>query len=194
MEICAVCERSLEECICCPECGHICSLDTGELFCPVCFPAKNRMHEYFMRLALKEAEEALKEGEVPVGAVLVKENKVIASARNRKEADTDPTAHAELLVLRKGACATGKWRLTDATIYVSKEPCVMCAGAMVNARLGRLVYGCRDHRFGAVESQYHIVSDPRLNHNIEVISGILANNCADILKRFFVKLRNQRDG
>ena len=146
-----------------------------------------------MRLALKEAELAFLEGEVPVGAVLVKENRIIATAYNTKESKIDPTAHAELIVLRKGSSAIGNWRLTDTTLYVTKEPCVMCAGAMVNARLGRLVYGCNDQRHGAVVSRYQIVSDPLLNHQIEVISGVLENNCADILKRFFVKLRENND-
>lgn len=149
--------------------------------------------EYFMRLALKEAEAAFIEGEVPVGAILVKEKRVIATAHNKREAKFDPTAHAELIVLREGASETGNWRLTDATLYVTKEPCVMCAGAMVNARLGRLVYGCKDNKYGAVTSQYQITSDPVLNHQIEVKYGVLENDCANIIKRFFVKLRNNPD-
>ena len=150
-------------------------------------------NEYFMRLALEEAKAAFTEGEVPVGAVLVKEGRIIAKAHNIKEVTNDPTAHAELMVLRGGALSAGKWRLTDTTLYVTKEPCVMCAGAMVNARLGRLVYGCRDERYGAVISQYQIVTDPRLNHKIEVVSGVLEKDCADILKRFFEKLRTDRE-
>ena len=146
-----------------------------------------------MRLALVEAETAFRENEVPVGAILVKGNRVIASAHNKKETQTDPTAHAELLVLKEGASKTKDWRLTDATLYVNKEPCVMCAGAMINARLGRLVYGCKDSRYGAVTSQYRIGSDLKLNHSIEVISGILEKDCADIIKRFFVKLRTVPD-
>jgi len=175
----------------------VCSLDLGELFCPVCFPEKkaaldgrdNRPDEHYMHLALKEAGEAFAENEVPVGAVLVKGGEIIASARNRRESLHDPTAHAELLAIREGAMKTGNWRLTDATLYVTKEPCVMCAGAMVNARLGRLVYGCRDERYGAVTSRYQLVYDPSLNHRVKVISGILEDECADILKRFFVQLR-----
>lgn len=143
-----------------------------------------------MRLALKEAEAAVSENEVPVGAVLVLDGKVVASAHNRRESENDPTAHAELLVLRKGAAETDNWRLTGSTLYVTKEPCVMCAGAMVNARLTRLVYGCRDSRYGAVVSQYQIASDARLNHRVDVLSGILEEECSEILKKFF-KIRRQ---
>jgi tRNA(adenine34) deaminase len=141
--------------------------------------------EYFMRLAMKEAEAAYAKGEVPVGAVLVADDKVVATAHNRKESTSDPTAHAELLVIREGAVKGGEWRMTDATLYVTKEPCVMCAGAMINARVGRLVYGCRDERFGAVNSRYQLLHDPGLNHQIRVIPGVLAHECAEILKEFF---------
>ena len=143
-----------------------------------------------MRLALKEAYTAFSEDEVPVGAVLVLDDKVVAYAHNRREFENDPTAHAELIVLRKSASEIDNWRLTGSTLYVTKEPCVMCAGAMVNARLTRLVYGCRDSRYGAVASQYQIASDARLNHRVDVFSGILENECSDILKKFF-KVRRQ---
>jgi len=146
--------------------------------------------EFFMRLALKEAYTAFSEDEVPVGAVLVLDDKVVAYAHNRREFENDPTAHAELIVLRKSASEIDNWRLTGSTLYVTKEPCVMCAGAMVNARLTRLVYGCRDSRYGAVASQYQIASDARLNHRVDVFSGILENECSDILKKFF-KVRRQ---
>ena len=149
--------------------------------------------EYFMRLALKEAEIAFIEGEVPVGAVLVREDTVIAAVHNVKEASNDPTAHAELIALRQGALAAGNWRLNDAVLYVTKEPCVMCAGAMVNARLSKLVYGCKDNRYGAVTSRYQITYDPVLNHQVKIISGVLEDECADILRRFFVKLRKSPD-
>jgi len=151
------------------------------------------MDEYFMRLALKEAESAFEVGEIPVGALIVVKDQVIASAHNLKEALNDPTAHAELTVIREGAIRIGNWRLNDATLYVTKEPCVMCAGAMVNARLGRLVYGCRDERFGAITSRHQLAHDPGLNHRIKVVSGVLENECADIIKRFFVKLRTIND-
>lgn len=138
-----------------------------------------------MRLALEEAEAAFKESEIPVGAILVKENRVIATAHNTKEAETDPAAHAELIVLREGASEIGNWRLTDTTLYVTKEPCIMCAGAMINARLGKLIYGCRDTKAGGVDSLYNILSDKRLNHQLEVVSRILEDECAEILKKFF---------
>lgn len=142
-----------------------------------------------MRLALKEAEKALERNDVPVGAVLAIGSSVIASAHNSKESTNDPTAHAELLVIREAAIKTGHWRLSEATLYVTKEPCVMCTGAMVNARLGKLVYGCSDERYGAVRSRFQLAYDPALNHRITVVSGVLDKECADILKRFFVQLR-----
>ena len=145
--------------------------------------------EYYMRYALKEAEQAYTEDEVPVGAVLVCSDEVVASSHNMKESTSDPTAHAELIAIREGTSKKGNWRLTDATLYVTKEPCVMCAGAMVNARLGRLVFGCRDERFGGILSQYQIASDPSLNHQITVVSGVLAQDCTDILKKFFLLRR-----
>lgn len=145
----------------------------------------NDRDEYFMRLAIDEAEEAFSAGEVPVGALLVKEDDVIFSAHNSKESTSDPTAHAELIVIREGAMKAGEWRLMDYTLYVTKEPCVMCAGAMINARLGRLVYGCKDDRYGAVISRYQIVHDPFFNHGIKVISGVMEHECANILKKFF---------
>ncbi len=141
--------------------------------------------EYFMSLAIKEAEAAFDEGEVPVGAVLVKGNEIIASTHNRKEEHNDPTAHAELNIIREGTLKARDWRLTEMTLYVTKEPCVMCAGAMINARLGRLVFGCRDERFGAVTSRLQLVNDPALNHEVRVLADVLEEECAEILKRFF---------
>lgn len=143
----------------------------------------------FMRLALEEAGLAFDEGEVPVGAVLVKGGNIIAGAHNNRESSNDPTGHAEIIALRQGAGGSERWRLTDATLYVTKEPCIMCAGAMMNARLGRLVYGCRDEKGGAVDSLYNLLSDKRLNHQVEIISDVLAEECAEILKRFFQERR-----
>jgi len=145
--------------------------------------------EYFMRLALEEAEAAFDADEVPVGAVMVQGDAVIARTHNRRESSNDPTGHAELLALRVAAQKMQRWRLSEATLYVTKEPCIMCAGAMVNARLGRLVYGCRDEKGGAVDSLYKLLSDNRLNHQVEVVSGILGDECAEILKRFFQERR-----
>jgi len=144
---------------------------------------------YFMGLALEEAKLAFVEGEVPVGAVLAIDGNVVAKAHNSRETSKDPTGHAEILVLRSGTNENSSWRLANATLYVTKEPCIMCAGAMVNARLGRLVYGCRDEKGGAVDSLYKLLSDRRLNHQVEVISGILEDECAEILKRFFQERR-----
>jgi tRNA(adenine34) deaminase len=144
---------------------------------------------YFMRLALEEAKLAFQQGEVPVGAVLVKDSRVIAKAHNSRETSKDPTGHAEILVLRSGTHEDDGWRLTDETLYVTKEPCIMCAGAMLNARLGRLVYGCKDKKGGAVDSIYNLLSDRRLNHQIGVVSGVLEDECAEILKRFFQERR-----
>ncbi len=139
----------------------------------------------FMEMALEEANAAFAEGEVPVGSVLVIGNTVIARAHNTKEYSNDPTNHAEMLALKSGAQKVGRWRLSDATLYVTMEPCIMCAGAMVNARLGRLVYGCRDDKGGAVDSLYALLSDQRLNHRVTVVSGVLEEECAEMLKKFF---------
>lgn len=144
---------------------------------------------YFMRLALKEASLAFQEREVPVGAVLVKDGNVCASGHNLRESSKDPSAHAEILALREGTKGLDNWRLTGTTLYVTKEPCIMCAGAIVNSRIDRLVYGCRDTKAGGVDSLYKILSDTRLNHQVEVASGVLEDECAEILKRFFLERR-----
>jgi tRNA(adenine34) deaminase len=142
-----------------------------------------------MRLALKEAGLAFQEGEIPVGAVLAMEGELIEQAHNLREDSKDPTAHAEILALRKGASKGDGWRLTGATLYVTKEPCTMCAGAIVNSRIKRLVYGCKDTKAGGVDSLYNIPKDKRLNHQVEVVSGILEDECSEILKRFFAERR-----
>lgn len=144
---------------------------------------------YFMKLALEEAGLAFSEGEVPVGAVIVNGESILSRARNTRETSKDPTAHAEILAIRKGVEKSDSWRLSNATLYVTKEPCIMCAGAMVNARIKRLVYGCKDEKGGAAESLYHLLSDKRLNHQVEIVSGVLEDECVEILKRFFQKRR-----
>jgi tRNA(adenine34) deaminase len=144
---------------------------------------------YFMRLAFEEAEAAFDADEVPVGAVIVQGDAVIARTHNRRESSNDPTGHAELLAIRVASQKLQRWRLSDTTLYVTKEPCIMCAGTMVNARLGRVVYGCRDEKGGAVDSLYKLLSDERLNHQVEVVSGVLEDLCAEILKKFFQKRR-----
>lgn len=148
-----------------------------------------------MRLALKEAGLAFQKGEIPVGAVLVLKGEVISASHNLREALKDPTAHAEILSLRAATQASDSWRLSGAALYVTKEPCVMCAGAMVNSRIARLVYGCRDEKAGGVESLYRILGDPRLNHQVAVVSGVLADESADLLRRFFRQRRKEtREG
>ena len=138
-----------------------------------------------MELALAEAEKALVNGDVPIGAVLAKGEEVLASAGNEREHRGDPTAHAEVLVLRAGAEKLGNWRLEGTTMYVTLEPCPMCAGAIVLARVDHLVYGPQDPRAGAAYSLYNIVQDPRLNHNVEITTGVLADRCALLLRSFF---------
>jgi len=144
---------------------------------------------YFMKLALEEACRAFSEGEVPVGAIVVIGDAVVAKAHNVRERQNDPVAHAEIIALRGAACLVNNWRLTNAMLYVTKEPCIMCAGAMVNARLGRLVYGCGDPKGGGVNSLYTLLSDRRLNHQVDVAAGVLADECGSLLKRFFGERR-----
>jgi tRNA(adenine34) deaminase len=146
-------------------------------------------HESWMREALCEAQAAAAEGEVPVGAVVVWQGQVIGRGHNRKEALADPTAHAELLALREAARTRGGWRLTGATLYCTLEPCCMCAGALVNARVERLVYAVRDSKTGAAGSVYDLVRSPWLNHKLEVISGVLAGEVERELTSFFQGLR-----
>ncbi|MDA8168782.1 MAG: tRNA adenosine(34) deaminase TadA [Nitrospiraceae bacterium] len=143
----------------------------------------------FMKAAIDEAAKAVPEGDVPVGAVLVVDGEILAAAHNRKESSNDPTAHAEVLALREGAMKLGRWRLSDAILYVTKEPCPMCAGAMVNARLGALVYGCADKKGGAAGSLFDIPSDGRLNHQVHIESGVLEDECRGLLKGFFFARR-----
>lgn len=145
--------------------------------------------QHYMRLAIEEARQAEQDGEVPVGALVVMEDRVIARGRNRTIADCDPTAHAEIVALRSVARAVGNYRLAGATLYVTIEPCAMCAGAIVQARPARLVYGADDPKGGAVRTCFAILSDPRLNHRVEVTAGVLAPDCADLLRAFFATRR-----
>jgi tRNA(adenine34) deaminase len=142
-----------------------------------------------MRLALDEAAKAQTHEDVPIGAVLVREGGVLASAGNERELRADPTAHAEILALRAGAEALGSRRLEDTTMYVTLEPCPMCAGALVLARVARLVYGAQDPRAGAAYSLYNVVQDPRLNHSLEVTTGVLAEESTGLLQSFFESKR-----
>jgi tRNA(adenine34) deaminase len=143
----------------------------------------------FMREAIAEAVKAAREGEVPIGAVIVLNNQIIAKAHNLREMNGDPTAHAEILVLREAAGLKGHWRLTGTTLYTTLEPCPMCAGAMVMARTGRLVYGASDPKSGAAGSIMNILQDPRLNHRLEVTGGVLEKDCRELLQNFFKKRR-----
>ena len=143
-----------------------------------------------MRSALVEARAALEHGDVPVGAVVVREGQVVAARHNERERTGDPTAHAEVLALRDAASRLGRWRLDDCSLVVTLEPCVMCAGALLAARIGGLVYGAADPKAGATGSLYNVASDPRLNHNPPVVHGILAEESAALLRDFFGGLRN----
>ena len=148
----------------------------------------------FMRLALAEAAKAAAAGETPVGAVLVVDGQVVASAHNMRETWQDPTAHAESIALREAAARLGRWRMPDASLYVTLEPCLMCAGALVLARVGRVVYGCRDPKAGALGSVYDVVRDGRLNHVYRITPGVLEQECQALLSGFFEKLRNKPGG
>jgi tRNA(adenine34) deaminase len=148
--------------------------------------------EAFMRQALAAAAQAAARGEVPVGAVVVVGGEVVAVAHNERETTSDPTAHAEVVALRRAASARGSWRLTDADLYVTMEPCPMCAGALVNARLRRVIYGCDDPKAGAARTLYRLLDDPRLNHRVEVVPGVLAGDCAAALRSFFSRLRERQ--
>ena len=145
--------------------------------------------EYFMRLALREAERALEHDDVPIGAVIVHEGEVLAAAPNERELRGDPTAHAEMLVLRAASEKLGGWRLLDTVIYVTLEPCAMCAGAIVLGRVPRVVFGTTDPKAGAVGSVFDILNEPRINHRPEVAGGLLADEAADLLRAFFAARR-----
>jgi tRNA(adenine34) deaminase len=145
--------------------------------------------DYFMRLALREAEQALEHDDVPIGAVVVRAGEVLAAAHNERELRQDPVAHAEILALREAARATGTWRVLDAVLYVTLEPCAMCAGAVVLARVPRVVYGASDPKAGACGSVLDVLGEPRLNHRPEVAGGLLAQECAELLSEFFSSRR-----
>jgi tRNA(adenine34) deaminase len=145
--------------------------------------------EYFMRLALREAERALDHDDVPIGAVIVHDGEVIATGRNERELRGDPTAHAELLALREASAKLGTWRLLDTVLYVTLEPCPMCAGAIVLGRVPRVVYGADDPKAGAAGSVLNVLAEPRLNHRPVVAPGLLADESAALLRAFFASKR-----
>ncbi len=145
--------------------------------------------EYFMRIALREAARALEHDEVPIGAVLVRDGELVAAAHNERELRQDPTAHAEIVVLREAARLAGSWRLLDSVLYVTLEPCAMCAGAIVLARVARVLYGARDPKAGACGSVLDVLGEPRLNHRPDVAGGLLARECGELLSEFFASRR-----
>jgi tRNA(adenine34) deaminase len=145
--------------------------------------------EYFMRLALREASRALEHDDVPIGAVVVREGEVIGSGRNERELRADPTAHAEMIALREAARSLGSWRVLDAVMYVTLEPCAMCAGAIVLARMPRVLFGATDPKAGAAGSVLNVLAEPRLNHRPQVEGGLLAADSAELLQTFFASRR-----
>ncbi len=158
------------------------------------FTSELGFDEKFMRQAFKEAEKAFADDEVPVGCVIVHDGRIIGRGRNRIESLQDPTAHAEMLAVTSAAENLGSWRLNGATVYSTLEPCAMCAGALVLARIDRLVFGAPDPKFGACGSIFNIVSDPRTNHRISVSMGLLKDEVAAIMREFFLKKRKPLDG
>ena len=145
--------------------------------------------DYYMGLAFQQAEQAYSQKETPVGALIVHEHRIVGAAHNQREMLRDPTAHAEMIAITQAAEALQSWRLIDCTLYVTLEPCPMCAGAIVQARVPRVVYGASDPKAGAVNSLFRLLDDPRLNHRAEVAAGVMGQACGDILTRFF---REQR--
>jgi tRNA(adenine34) deaminase len=157
-------------------------------------PSDGDRDEFFMRQALAEAALATEEGEVPIGAVLVFQDRIIARDHNRRERNADPTAHAEILVLQQASVFFPSWRIEDSELFVTLEPCVMCAGALVQARVDRVVFGARDPKGGAAVSLFELLNDPRLNWRCDVCEGVLHDECAGILRDFFQARRGgQRD-
>ena len=151
------------------------------------------IHTEFMQEALAEARKAEKKGEVPVGAVIISSNgELLAKAHNESISRNDPTAHAEILALRRAGKKLGNYRILNSTFYVTIEPCIMCIGALINARIHHLVYGARDTNAGAVDSVYNILQNPKLNHKMEVSSGVLERECQDIIQSFFRRLRDKQ--
>jgi len=165
--------------------------DNVKQFRPRAAPTQKPVHDdnFFMQQALMQAVKASEQGDVPIGAVIVHDGEIIAAACNEKELNKIPTCHAEMIAIERAAMKLDKWRLTDCDLYVTLEPCTMCAGAIVQARIRTVVYGARDPKAGAVESVYQVLSDTRLNHRPEVRTGVLENECSEVLKKFFAERR-----
>ncbi len=148
--------------------------------------------QYWMGLALREARKAGAKGEVPIGAVIVRDDQVLGRGHNLREGSLDPTSHAEMLAIRRASRKAGNWRLTGATLYVTLEPCAMCMGAVILARMERVVFGCRDPKGGAAGSLFDLSDDPRLNHRVALEPGVRPDECAAILSSFFAELRRKK--
>ena len=155
-------------------------------------PEQLAQDEYFMQEALKEADKAAELGEVPIGAVVVYEGEIVARAHNLRETDADPSAHAEFSAMVKASRVLDRWRLSGCSVYVTLEPCLMCSGLMINARIDRCVYGARDPKGGALGTLYDVSHDERLNHEFEVVTGVCEAQCAEKLSEFFRELRRKR--
>lgn len=153
---------------------------------------QKKSHEFWMQRAIAEACKAKIKDEVPIGCVIVRDNRIIARGHNLRETTRDPSAHAEMIAIRKAARKLGSWRLPDTTLYVTLEPCAMCMGGIILARIPKLVFGCHDPKGGAAGSLYDLSNDPRLNHTVELVTGILENECSTVLSDFFARLRTRK--
>ncbi|MFY0544714.1 tRNA adenosine(34) deaminase TadA [Brevibacillus sp. H7] len=149
-------------------------------------------HEFFMQAAIEEAEKAASIGEVPIGAVIVREGEIVGRGYNLRETKKDPTLHAEMIAIREASARLGGWRLIGCTLYVTLEPCPMCAGAIVQSRIEQVVYGARDPKAGCVGTLMNLLDDPRFNHQVPVVEGVLAEECSQLLKDFFRRLRQKK--
>ena len=161
--------------------------------CAVVFLNMIKDHDYFMNIALKEAEKASKIDEVPIGCVIVKDNKIIAKSHNKKEINQNPLGHAEIIAIRKATRKLKNWRLEGCTLYVTIEPCLMCCGAIIQSRIPRVVYGSNDPKGGAVESSIKAFEIDNINHRPEVIKGVKKDDCSDIIKKYFKKKREKQN-
>ncbi len=153
---------------------------------------EQQIHQHYMRAAIREAHQAELLGEVPIGAVVVHRGQIIGRGHNMREKFQDATYHAEMLAIMEACTTLGSWRLEDCDLYVTLEPCIMCSGAIINARLKNLYYGAQDPKAGAVDSLYHLLGDQRLNHQVNVHSGLLGDECGQLLRNFFRAIRKRR--
>ena len=159
---------------------------------PLQYTATPRSHEYWMRHAIAEAKKAKTKDEVPIGCVIVQAGKIIARGHNLRETSQDPTGHAELIAIRRAARKLGAWRLLDTSLYVTLEPCTMCMGAIILARIPTVVFGCHDPKGGAAGSLFDLSNDARLNHQVELLPRVLENDCSELLSNFFNELRRRK--